>query len=277
MSDSLPVSRTDAPDVADVRPGEELDWPALEQYVRQHIDGLRGSMTVRQFPKGFANLTYLLTFGDDRLVLRRPPFGTLAPGAHDMAREHRTLSRLWKAFPPAPRSFLHRDDLTIVGAEFFVMEYRSGVGIWDTIPASMAVHRDVGRRIGFAVIDALAGLHGVDPAACDLAELGRPVGFVDRQLRGWQGRWDLVRGDAGAGPMDEAFESLQRSTPGSSPPTLLHNDLKLDNCQFDPNEPDRVRSVFDWDQATLGEPLIDLGIPSTTGPMPATLTTNARP
>ena len=184
MSDSLPVSRTDAPDVADVRPGEELDWPALEQYVRQHIDGLRGSMTVRQFPKGFANLTYLLTFGDDRLVLRRPPFGTLAPGAHDMAREHRTLSRLWKAFPPAPRSFLHCDDLTIVGAEFFVMEYRSGVGIWDTIPASMAVHRDVGRRIGFAVIDALAGVR----RAGNAVRMGRAhgAGFVaiDADLTG---------------------------------------------------------------------------------------------
>lgn len=246
-------------DVAPVRPGEDLDWAKVAAFLRAHLPGLGGDLEVLQFPNGSANLTYLLRFGGRPLVLRRPPFGRIAPGAHDMTREHRVLSRLWRAFPPAPRALLLCEDESIVGSKFFVMEFRSGVVIWDAIPAPMRHHPEVARRVGFAVVRALADLHQVDHARCGLSDLGRPDGFVARQVRGWRGRWDAVaRGDAQA-VMPEVADLLERAMPAPQCPTVLHNDLKLDNCQFDPADPDRVQSVFDWDMATLGDPLVDVG------------------
>lgn len=255
------MSSLDAPsDAGPVRAGEDLDWPTVEAHLRRSLPDLEGPMEVLQFPNGSANLTYFLRFGGRPLVLRRPPFGRLAPGAHDMAREHQVLSRLWQAYPAAPRALLYCDDEGVAGSRFFVMEYRSGVVIWDAIPASMAHHADVGRRVGMAVVATLADLHGVDPARCGLSGLGRPDGFVARQVSGWRKRWDLVAPEGGLPAMHEAAALLERTQPASQRIAVLHNDLKVDNCQFDPAVPDRVRSVFDWDMATLGDPLIDFGI-----------------
>jgi aminoglycoside phosphotransferase (APT) family kinase protein len=249
----------DPPDAAPVRPGQDLDWPTIEAFLRRALPDLDGDLEVLQFPNGAANLTYLLRFGDRPLVLRRPPFGRLAPGAHDMAREHRVLSRLWRAYPAAPRAWLFCEDEAVAGSKFFVMEYRPGVVIWDAIPPSMTHHHDAGRRVGFAVVRTLAELHRVDPEACGLGDLGRPDGFVTRQVRGWRQRWDLVAPDGGLPAMHAAAERLQASQPAPQRVAILHNDLKIDNCQFDPADPDRVHSVFDWDMATLGDPLVDLG------------------
>ena len=246
-------------DVAPVRPGEELDWLSVAAFLRERLPGLDGELSVLQFPNGSANLTYLLRFGDAPLVLRRPPFGRIAPGAHDMAREHRVLSRLWQAFPPAPRAFLLCEDESITGAKFFVMEFRTGVVIWDSLPAPMRGHADAARRVGFAVVRALADLHQVDYARIGLAGLGRPDGFVARQLRGWRSRWEAVASPAADSTMIEVFDVLERTMPPQQRAAILHNDLKLDNCQFDPADPDRVHSVFDWDMATLGDPLVDVG------------------
>jgi len=253
------VTARELTDVAPIRPGEDLDWARVAAFLRASMPGLDGDLAVLQFPNGSANLTYLLQFGDVRLVLRRPPFGRVAPGAHDMTREHRVLSRLWQAFPPAPRALLLCEDESIVGSKFFVMEYRAGVVIWDAIPESMRHRTDVARRVGFAVVRALADLHQVDYAGCGLSDLGRPDGFVARQVRGWRSRWDAVaRGDAQP-VMLEVADLLERTLPLPQRAAVLHNDLKLDNCQFDPDDPDRVHSVFDWDMATLGDPLVDLG------------------
>jgi aminoglycoside phosphotransferase (APT) family kinase protein len=247
-------------DVAPVRPGEELDWASIAAFLRERLPGLDGELSVLQFPNGSANLTYLLRFGDVPLVLRRPPFGRIAPGAHDMAREHRVLSRLWQAFPPAPRALVLCEDEGITGAKFFIMEFRSGVVIWDSIPASMRCHADAARRVGFAVVRALANLHQVDYARIGLADLGRPDGFIARQLRGWRTRWEAVASPAANATMIEVADILDRTMPPTQRAAILHNDLKLDNCQFDPADPDLVHSVFDWDMATLGDPLVDVGI-----------------
>jgi aminoglycoside phosphotransferase (APT) family kinase protein len=256
------VTNAELADAAKVRPGEDLDWPKVAAYLRAELPGLDGELEVLQFPNGSANLTYLLRFGDRPLVLRRPPFGRLAPGAHDMAREYRVLSRLWRAFPPAPRALLLCEDHGVAGATFFVMEYRSGTVIWDKIPEPMRRQPDAAKRVGFAVVGALAGLHQVDYADCGLAGLGRPDGFVARQVRGWRNRWEAVA--HGAAPtaqplMSEVADTLERTLPAPQRSAILHNDLKLDNCQFDPADPDRVHSVFDWDMATLGDPLVDVG------------------
>lgn len=253
---TIPEARVE---VAPVRPGEELDWDALAAYLREHLSGLDGEMRVLQFPNGSANLTYLVAFGDERLVVRRPPFGRLAPGAHDMRREHRVLAQLWRGFDRAPRAFLFCDDHTVVGSDFLVVEYRSGEVIWGAVPASMRHDPEVGRHLGRAVVDALADLHLVPPEAVGLAGLGRPQGFVERQVAGWAERWELVAREEIAPLMAAVGDRLAQAVPSSRLVSILHNDYKLDNCQFAPTQPDRVRSIFDWDMATLGDPLIDLG------------------
>ena len=246
------------PEVAPIRRGEELPIERLEEYLRPRLD-VDAALTMLQFPNGSANLTYLLQFGERPFVLRRPPFGAIAPGAHDMRREFRVLSRLWREYDRAPRAYVFCDDHEVIGSDFVVSEYRRGEVVWSVIPPSMEELADVGRRIGLSTVDALADLHLVDPAACDLSDLGRPDGYLERQLRGWRQRWDLVATADHDPLMQEVGARLERRLPVSPAATLLHNDFKTDNCQFLPGRPDRVTAVFDWDMATLGDPLADLG------------------
>jgi aminoglycoside phosphotransferase (APT) family kinase protein len=252
-----------SPETAPVRAGERLDWPRLEAWLRLRLgDALPdvdGPLDVLQFPNGSANLTYLLRIGPHELVLRRPPMGQIAPGAHDMKREFKVLSRLWRRFDRAPRAYVFCDDHAVLGADFFVMERRRGEVVRTAIPESMRAHADVGRRLAFALVDAMAELHALDPRACDLADLGKPEGFVERQVGGWSRRWELSRFDDSPAEMDELHAELVRTMPPLSRVSIVHNDLKLDNCQFEPAHPDRVASIFDWDMTTLGDPLIDLG------------------
>jgi aminoglycoside phosphotransferase (APT) family kinase protein len=247
------------PELAPVRTGEELDWPRLEAYLRAELPELAGEFSVMQFPNGSANLTYLVRIGETALVVRRPPFGLLAPRSHDMHREHRVLSALHDVYDRAPRSPLFCDDQSVIGADFLVVDYRPGVVVWGALPPEMAHHADLGRRVGLAVVDAIAELHLVDPTIPAVAELGRPEGFLERQVSGWTNRWQLVA-PAGSELMHAVARRLGASMPASQRVSVLHLDPKVDNCQFDPADPDRVRSVFDWDMATLGDPLVDLGM-----------------
>ena len=264
----------DAP--APVRPGEQLDWTTLERHLREHLAELDAPFEVLQFPNGSANLTYLLRFGDTEFVLRRPPFGVVAPGAHDMRREYRVLSKLWTSFDRAPRAHLFCDDHSVIGADFVVMDRRHGEVVRDAIPASMAHHPDVARRVGIALVDAMADLHLLDPDAAGVGDLGRPDGFTERQVAGWASRWGLVRPDDGPPVMDELADRLAATMPPPTRASIVHNDLKLDNCQFDPADPDRVCSIFDWDMTTLGEPLVDLGTLLNYWPDPSDGTENTR-
>ncbi|MEU2005112.1 phosphotransferase family protein [Rhodococcus sp. NPDC019627] len=253
----------DQAELAPVRAGEMLDWDRLEHYLRKHLPDLEGDFSVLQFPRGSANLTYQVTFGERQLVVRRPPFGTIAAGAHDMAREYKVLSQLHTEFPRAPRALLHCADESVIGAEFFVNEYREGVVVWDRVPDSMSGFDDAGARIGLAVIDALADLHAVDPDKAGLSDLGRPDGYLERQLRGWQKRWAAVEPEVDSpettAVMREVAVRLVKGQPRSQRSGIVHNDYKIDNCQFRPGDPDRVTAVFDWDMATTGDTLSDLG------------------
>ena len=251
------------PELAPVRPGEDLDWPRVAAYLRGNLPSdvfdAAGRFEVLQFPNGSANLTYLIRFGESELVLRRPPFGVLAPGAHDMKREYRVLSRLWRIFDAAPRAYLFCDDHNVGGADFFVMERRRGEVIRGVIPPAMRHYDDIGLRIGMALVDRIAEFHTLDPDAVDLGRLGRPDGFVARQLKGWKQRWDLVADRRYDAEMSAVHARLEVSQPVPQRVSLVHNDLKLDNCLFDPDAPDRVTAFFDWDMTTLGDPLIDIG------------------
>jgi aminoglycoside phosphotransferase (APT) family kinase protein len=250
------------PELAAVRGGQHLDWMRIERYLRENLAGVLdvgGPFEVLQFPNGAANLTYLIRFGELELVFRRPPFGRLAPGAHDMKREYKVLSRLWTQFDRAPRAYLFCDDAEICGADFFVMKRLHGEVIRGIIPANMRAHKDVGRRVGTALVEAIAEFHLLDPGECGLLDLGRPDGFVERQVKGWKKRWDLVADPQHDESMNAVHARLAERLPAPQRVSLVHNDLKLDNCMFDSADPDRVIAFFDWDMTTLGDPLIDLG------------------
>ena len=244
------------PDYAAIRPGEALDWESLEAYLRPLLPGAEGPFSVAQFHGGHANLTYLVRFGEREFVLRRPPFGKIAPGAHDMRREYRVLSALHPFFAPAPRAHLLCVNDAVIGADFVVMERRSGVVIRTGLPDGFT---DADKpRLTDALMKVCADLHLVDVSAAGLDELGKPAGFAARQLRGWQKRWALAKTEDNP-DMDRLFEKLGEDVPAPQRVSIVHGDLKFDNCQFQAGAPDRVTSVFDWDMATLGDPLIDLG------------------
>jgi aminoglycoside phosphotransferase (APT) family kinase protein len=169
------------------------------------------------------------------------------------------LSRLWEVFDRAPRAFAFCDDHSVVGSDFVVMEHRPGTVIWDVLPASMQAVADAPRLVGEAVVDALVDLHAVDPAACGLDTLGRPDGYLARQVTGWRTRWAIVATPDHDDAMVAVGEALERRLPPSAAPALIHNDFKVDNCQFAAGRPERVTSIFDWDMATVGDPLADLG------------------
>ena len=242
----------------EIRKGESLDWEKLEAYLRQEIPELSGEMSVAQFHGGHANLTYLIKFGDTELVVRRPPFGKIAPGAHDMKREYRVLSKLYQHFSRAPRAYHLCEDESVIGAKFVVLERRRGVIVRTEVIDCFKQFENIEERLTDAMIKAMADLHLVDYAAADLADLGRPEGFVERQLTGWAKRWELSKSEENEN-MDAVLKILHSSIPTSQRISIIHNDIKLDNCQFQPENPDEVTSIFDWDMCTLGDPLVDFG------------------
>jgi aminoglycoside phosphotransferase (APT) family kinase protein len=249
---------SEGPEVAPIRPGEEFDQVAVEAYLKERIPGLEGKMEALQFPGGHANLTYLVRFGERELVLRRPPLGPVAPRSHDMAREYRVLSKLAGHYPQAPRAYAFCDDPSIMGAVFIVMERCRGSIIRSSVPAAIDRHPDGRRRASLALIEAMAAFHDLGYVKLGLSDLGKPEGFVARQVHGWKGRWDRAK-NVEVPQFDEMYRWLVENMPSSPQSTLVHNDLKLDNVMIDPDDPDRVTAVLDWDMTTLGDPLIDLG------------------
>jgi aminoglycoside phosphotransferase (APT) family kinase protein len=258
----------EAAELIDERLDERLDTTRLEPYLRENLEGVEGPLGVRQFAGGKANLTYLVRFGAREFVLRRPPLGPIPPGAHDMRREHRVLSVLYRRYKPAPRSLLLCEDESVIGAVFIVEVRRHGFVIRDDIPPEFAGRPELNRRIGEALVDALADLHIVPPAEIGLADLGRPEGYVERQLAGWIRRWQAAQGgdeaDHAAAAMAPVLDWLGHHLPVSSQSgpgvaALLHNDYRLDNCLLDSGDPGHIAAVLDWDMATQGDPLADLG------------------
>src|SRR5215831_7343647 len=253
-------------DAREVRAGEQLDWTRLAAWLRERLPacGVPGldvarELTVAQFPGGHSNLTYLVRFGDTDIVVRRPPFGPVAPTAHDMAREFRWLSAMHRVFPLAPRPYLLCEDPSIVGAVFYAMERRRGIVVRVDEPPALA-DPEARRRLSGALVDTLADLHAIDVAGNGLQSLGKPAGFVERQVRGWTERWQRSRTD----PLPEmdALAAWLRDRLPTDPvrPSVVHGDFKLDNVMLDPEDVGRLVAVFDWEMSALGDPLVDLGI-----------------
>jgi aminoglycoside phosphotransferase (APT) family kinase protein len=258
MTSHTPPGWTE-PETVAVRPEAVLDAEVVSRFLRGKLPDTEGPLEIVQFAGGHANLTYLLRFGEQEYVLRRPPSGPLAAGAYDMAREYKVLSALWPVFPPASRPYLFCEDVSVLGAPFFVMERRRGLVIHTEMPPAYLNRPDLYRQLSEALIDTLAALHAIDYKAVGLESLGRPDGFVERQVNNWLKRWERAR----IFPiplLDEVGQWLLTHLPRSSAPALLHNDYKLDNAMVDPGNIARIIGLFDWDQCTLGDPLVDLGL-----------------
>jgi len=242
----------------EIREGEQLDWDKLEVYLRENVEQLSGDFSVQQFHGGHANLTYQIKFGDQEYVLRRPPFGKLAPGTHSMKREYRVLSKLYEFYPEAPRAYHLCEDADIVGAEFVFMERKNGVIIRKNLPDCFRGMDRVHERLTIALVSALSDLHNINIEAAELQHLGKPEGFLERQFAGWSKRWAHSKTEENEA-MDQTLKLLQEDIPTSQKVSVIHNDMKFDNCQFQADNPDLVTAVFDWDMCTLGDPLVDFG------------------
>ncbi len=246
-------------DTAVVRKGEELSLGALTDHLRGKIDGVEQGIEVEQFPGGHSNLTYLLRIGGREYVLRRAPMGPVAPKAHDMVREYRVLHAVHPHFPPAPQVYLVCEDPTVIGAPFFLMQRRRGIVLRTQVPAEVAACENYQGRISRAFVDCLVQLHSVDVEQHGLISLGKPEGFVARQVKGWSERWERAR-TTPSPEMDRVMVWLAETIPPSGRPTLVHNDFKLDNVMLDETTPDHIEAVLDWEMTTVGDPLCDLGL-----------------
>ncbi len=245
-------------DARPVRDGEELPVDALSAWMREALPALGPVREVSQFPGGFSNLTYLLSCAHGEAVLRRPPHGVVPGGrAHDMPREAAILSVCELRGIPAPRALAVCEDAAVIGAPFYVMERVRGLILRGASAPSVLTPELLG-RLSTAFVDTLVAIHGATPSDPVIGGLGRPMGYVGRQVAGWTERWQRARTDDV--PAMEALAAwLAERQPGESGACLVHNDYKHDNLVLDPADPARILAVLDWEMATLGDPLLDVG------------------
>ncbi len=243
----------------DIRSGEELDQEAVENFLKQSIPGLSGELEILQFPSGFSNLTYLIRVGDREMVLRRPPFGRKAKSAHDMGREYRILKALYPVFPYCPKPLAYTEDESIMGCPFYVMERICGTILRKELPEQMRLPRADARSLCENMIALHVRLHSLDYEAAGLADLGRPQGYVHRQVQGWCKRYRDAR-TPDVPDFEPVMQWLEANRPEESENScIIHNDYKLDNLVLNPDNPVEIIGILDWEMATLGDPLMDLG------------------
>src|SRR5687768_10840026 len=243
-----------------VRAGEELDLAALDGYLRERL-AATSAIAIEQFPGGHSNLTYLIRYGDQEFVLRRPPVGPVARTAHDMPREYKLLSVIHPLFSLAPKPVLLCEDTSIIGVPFYLMERRRGFIVRHKVPARIGENLELRRRLSESVVDTLVALHAVDIHSAGIVNIGKPQGFVNRQVHGWAERWHRSK-TSELPEMDQVIAWLNGRIPSApaSQATIVHNDFKLDNIMLDESEPARVVAVLDWEMCTVGDPLIDVGL-----------------
>lgn len=244
---------------SDVRAGEELDWQRLDSHLKSVLTHLEGEPQISQFTGGASNLTYRLRYASDDLVVRRPPFGTKAKSAHSMSREYTIMTRLRPVYPSVPETLYYTDDESIVGSEFYVMRKVPGQVIKMSLPSSWNFTPQDTRRFCNSFWNKLIELHGVDYEAAGLADFGKPAGYVERQIRGWNGRYERAMT-----PDVDDFAGVRTWLERHMPPesgryAILHGDFRIDNLILDSDDPFEILAVLDWEICALGDPLMDLG------------------
>jgi len=243
----------------EIRAGEELDLDNLKSHLEPILGSKAAELKLKQFPGGHSNLTYLLSSGDETWVLRRPPFGSKVKSAHDMSREYKVLSALKSVYPYGPVPVHFCEDHDVIGCDFYLMNYIEGLVIRREYPEELGLNSDQIRQQLFNFFDVLSELHSVDLKEAGLDNFGRPEGYVRRQVEGWCRRW----GDSATPDtvdVDATMQWLNDNMPKESgKASVIHNDYKLDNVIFSAENPLQVIGVLDWEMATVGDPLMDLG------------------
>ena len=222
------------------------------------MPGARGPLRIEQFPGGASNLTYLLRLGEQEMVLRRPPFGNRVKTAHDMGREYRVLSKLHAVYRPAPRPFLYCEDESVLGAPFYCMERRYGVVLRRKLPEGLVLDPPTVAKLNRAFIDNLVEFHHIDYEAAGLGDLGKPLGFTQRQVEGWNKRYVACRTEEWP-DMEHLMDYFPKRIPPQKASSLVHNDYKFDNLLLDADDLTNIVAVLDWEMCTLGDPLLDFG------------------
>ena len=238
------------------RRGEELDAASVDAWLKPRVPGLDGAPRVTQYSGGASNWTYRLEYPTHDLVLRRPPSGTKAKSAHDMGREFRVQRALAPVFPYVPEMIAHCEDASVIGADFYVMRRLDGV-----VPRAklgVTLDRQQTRALCHRAIDTLVALHKVDAERAGLASLGKGSGYTRRQIEGWTERGRRAQ-TWNSASFRLVTEWLAANTPDDVRTCVVHNDFRLDNLVLDPQDPTRIVGVLDWEMATLGDPLMDLG------------------
>jgi aminoglycoside phosphotransferase (APT) family kinase protein len=241
-----------------IRQGEELPVENLKAFLKDQLPDLEGDITVSQFPSGYSNLTYMVSVGGQEFVLRRPPFGANIKSAHDMFREYNILKSIAPAFPKVPKPLIYSNDANIIGAEFYMMERVKGVILRQKPPEGFALTPELMKGIAEGTIDTLAELHSIDIEQYNLSNLGKPEGYAKRQVEGWTVRYKNAETDEIAS-MNNTASWLLAHVPADRPAALIHNDFKYDNVVLNPQQPTEIIAVLDWEMATIGDPLMDLG------------------
>jgi len=244
-----------------VRKGEEFDINSLKTYLAEHIDhfDITQPLTVKQFSGGYSNLTYLLKSSGIELVLRRPPIGAKIKTAHDMGREYRILSAIRPVFPYCPETLVYCEDPSVIGTHFYVMKRIPGIILRKELPKGLNFTPEATRQLCEALIDIHVKLHEIDVQAAGLGFIGKPEGYVERQVNGWCARYRKAKTDD-APNFETVMAWLKDRQPNDTDsPVLVHNDYKFDNVVLDPHNPMRIIGVLDWEMATYGDPLMDLG------------------
>jgi aminoglycoside phosphotransferase (APT) family kinase protein len=241
-----------------VREGEELDAAAVDRFMKEAIPGLSGEPVIRQYPGGASNLTYQVAYGNRAFVLRRPPLGKIAKSAHDMLREARVMAALKPVYPYVPAVIATCDDHGVLGCDFYVMEQLEGIILRQDFPEGFELSEGDTRKLCLNVIDKLVDLHQVDASAAGLDHLGKGPGYVERQIRGWSDRFRKARTDD-VGDFEAVITWLEDKMPEDAGQCVIHNDFRFDNVVLNPDNPFEVTGVLDWEMATIGDPLMDLG------------------
>jgi aminoglycoside phosphotransferase (APT) family kinase protein len=242
-----------------VRQGEELNVTNLKYFLNEHFPNfIQEDLSIRQFSAGHSNLTYLLKMGEWEGVLRRPPLGPVAPKAHDMKREFRILSEIQPLFEVTPEPYVFSDNESIIGSPFFIMERKRGEVFDTSFPPHLHVTPDVCRKISEEMVSKLVELHSIDQRKTTLHEISKPEHFMERQVHGWIKRYERAK-TSEIREVDQLTHWLIKNVRGNAESTIIHYDFKLNNAMFS-SDLKSMLGLFDWEMATVGDPLADLGV-----------------
>ena len=241
-----------------LRDEDRFDIQAVDAWLKAHIDGLEGTPEVEQFARGASNLTYRLRYPGRDLILRRPPPGTKAKSAHNMIREYKVQKALRPVYPYVPEMLALCTDAEVIGADFYVMERLEGVILRSDLPPGLELDSAQARTLALAAIDRLIDLHQVDVAAAGLERLGKGAGYNRRQIEGWSERFRRAR-TWNVLPGRYVMDWLAERVPDEVSIRVIHGDYRFDNLVLNPQDPLEIIGVLDWELATLGDPLMDLG------------------